>query len=150
VQGRSSVYDTDLFEPWRSLGDRLVIDHLRSGVVVIGEGVRPSNTGHGYVLRRLIRRVLTTLWRDDPGRTLLDVPGEPIEHTIDHFRLGTDLGRVRTVFGDEEDKFRRLVQRGRPLVSKLRSQRELTEEDLFYLHDTHGLPRELVLGLLSG
>ncbi len=151
LQGKSSVFETDLFEPWRSVGDeRMVVDHLRSGVVVIGEGVRPSNTGHGYVLRRLIRRVLTSLWRVEPGRTLLDLPDEPILHTLEHFRLGTGIGHVRTVFGDEEERFRRLVQRGRPLVSKLRSQRELTEEDLFYLHDTHGLPRELVLNLLSG
>lgn len=150
LQGKSSVYETDLFEPWRSIGDRVVVDHLRSGVVVVGEGVHPSNTGHGYVLRRLIRRVLTSLWRVEPGRTLLDLPDEPILHTLEHFRLDTGIGHIRTVLGDEEEKFRRLVQRGRPLVSKLRSERELTEEDLFYLHDTHGLPRDLVLGLLSG
>jgi len=149
LQGKSSVYDTDLFEPWRFLGDPLQIDHLRSSVVVIGEGVRPSNTGHGYVLRRLIRRVLTSQWRVDSGRTLSDLPDEPIEHTLDHFRLDVGLEQVRMVLGEEERKFRGLVQRGRPLVQKLRSRGELTDEDLFYLHDTHGLPRELVLELLT-
>jgi alanyl-tRNA synthetase len=153
LQGKPSVYDTDLFEPWRFLGDRLEIDHLRSSVVVIGEGVRPSNTGHGYVLRRLIRRVLTSQWRLDSGRSLSDLPDEPIEHTLEHFRLSCGVDRIRTVLGEEERKFRGLVQRGRPLVEKLRSHSrhgELTDEDLFYLHDTHGLPRDLVLGLLSG
>jgi alanyl-tRNA synthetase len=149
LQGKRSVYDTDLFEPWRFLGDRLEMDHLRSSVVVIGEGVRPSNTGHGYVLRRLIRRVLTSQWRLDSDRTLSDLTDEPIEHTLDHFRLDVGVDRVRTILGEEERKFRRLVQRGRPLVDRLRSHRELTEDDLHYLHDTHGLPRDLVLGLLS-
>ena len=151
-QGKRSVYDTDLFEPWRFLGDPLQIDHLRSSVVVIGEGVRPSNTGHGYVLRRLIRRVLTSQWRLDSGRTLSDLPDDPIDHTLHHFRLNGEVGLIRTVLGEEERKFRGLVQRGRPLVEKLRSRSghgELTDQDLFYLHDTHGLPRELVLELLS-
>ena len=56
------------------------------------------------------------------------------------------------MLGEEERKVRGLVQRGRPLVEKLRSRSghgELTDQDLFYLHDTHGLPRDLVLGLLS-
>ena len=84
LQGKQSVFETDLLEPWtttvRSLwtpGEqplRMLSDHLRSSVVVIGDGVRPSNTGRGYVLRRLIRRVLTTLWRDDSSRTLGDLP----------------------------------------------------------------------------
>jgi len=101
------------------------------------------------VLRRLIRRVLTSQWRRDSGRTLSDLPNEPIEHTPDRFRLRGGVDRVRTVLGEEERKFRGLVERGRPLVDRLRSHRELTDDDLHYLHDTHGLPRDLVLGLLS-
>ena len=76
LQGQDSVFGCDLLQPWTStLGRlwpaeetslRLVTDHLRSSVVVIGDGVAPSSTGRGYVLRRLIRRTLTSLWRDDP------------------------------------------------------------------------------------
>jgi len=40
---------------------RVLADHLRSSVVIIGDGVRPSNTNRGYVLRRLLRRALTLL-----------------------------------------------------------------------------------------
>ena len=61
----------------------------------------------------------------------------------------TDVSVVRTVFTGEQERFARLVRRGRPLVSRYRSRGPLTERDLFELHDTHGLPRELVLGLLS-
>ncbi|MFE3034844.1 alanine--tRNA ligase-related protein [Streptomyces canus] len=157
LQGRDSVYDTDLFEPWRRLlpplweldgpSLRLVCDHLRSAVVVIGDGVLPSNTGRGYVLRRVVRRLLTTLRRDDPSRTLSDLPVELLRHTLDHFRqsCGTDL--VRDVLVEEERRFDRLLERGRRLLSGPRYRGPLSEEDYDYLHDTHGLPRDLVVGL---
>ncbi|MFJ9630774.1 alanine--tRNA ligase-related protein [Streptomyces sp. NPDC101175] len=159
LQGRGSVYETDLFEPWMRLvpplwdlderSVRVVCDHLRSTVVVLGDGVRPSNTGRGYVLRRLVRRLLTVLRRDDPSRTLADLPVEPVEHTLDHFRqsLGADV--VRDVLGEEERRFDRLLERGRRVLSRPEFRGPLSEEDYRYLHDTHGLPRELVAGSLS-
>ncbi|MEU0212545.1 alanine--tRNA ligase-related protein [Streptomyces canus] len=157
LQGHDSVYDTDLFEPWlrllRPLWEldepslRLVCDHLRSGVVVIGDGVRPSNTGRGYVLRRVVRRLLTTLRRDDPSRTLSDLPVELLQHTLDHFRTSRGTGLVRDVLLEEERRFDRLLERGRRLLSGPRYRGPLSEEDYDYLHDTHGLPRDLVLGL---
>jgi alanyl-tRNA synthetase len=157
LQGHDSVYDSDLFEPWMRLlpplwnldesSMRLVCDHLRSGIAVIGDGVRPSNTGRGYVLRRLTRRVLTTLWRDDPSHTLSDLPTELLGHTLDHFREtgGTDL--VRAVLLDEERRFGRLLERGRRVLDRPQFEGPLSDEDYRYLHDTHGLPRDLVTTL---
>ncbi|MFE0680101.1 alanine--tRNA ligase-related protein [Streptomyces sp. NPDC058961] len=157
LQGKTSVFDTDLFEPWmrtvpplwdldlRSL--RLVCDHLRSGIVVVGDGVLPSNTGRGYVLRRLVRRVLTSLWRADPSRTIGDLPEELFGHTLDHFGQQGPSGRIRDVLLDEERRFTQLLERGRRVLSRPRFCGPLGEDDFDYLHDTHGLPRDLVLGL---
>ena len=157
LQGHDSVYDTDLFEPWMRLlpplweldepSLRLVSDHLRSGVVVIGDGVRPSNTGRGYVLRRVVRRLLTTLRREDPSRTLSDLPVELLQHTLDHFRTSCGTELVRDVLLEEERRFDRLLERGLRLLSGPRYRGTLSEEDYEYLHDTHGLPRDLVLSL---
>ena len=159
LQGKPSVFECDVFEPWMSGVSglwpvdgptlRITCDHLRSTVTVIGDGVRPSNTGRGYVLRRLIRRMLTTLWRDDRTRTLSDIPVEPIGHTLHHFRQQVDTGVVREVLLDEERRFTKLLREGRRVVSRRRSRGPLTEDDFHYLHDTHGLPREVVLNLLS-
>ncbi|MGZ4594946.1 MAG: alanine--tRNA ligase-related protein [Actinomycetes bacterium] len=157
LQDKGSVFDCDLFEPWmgtlprlwgvdeRSL--RLLCDHLRSSIVVVGDGVRPSNTGRGYVLRRLVRRTLTTLWREDTTGTVSDLPDELFEHTLGHFEQSTDVGHVRQVLLDEERRFGELLQRGRTVLSRLRRRGPLTEDDLRYLHETHGLPPELVTGL---
>lgn len=159
LQGKRSVYEVDVFEPWLSTvprlwrldetGTRVVCDHLRSSIVVIGDGVRPSNTGRGYVLRRLVRRVLTLLWRDDPSRTLLDLPVGPVEHTLRHFGLPAGGEPIRQVLLGEEERFRELVRRGRRVVSRRLSRGPLTERDYQDLRETHGLPRDLVLTLLD-
>ena len=162
LQGRRSVFHTDVFAPWMSAVPRLwpdldlpslrlVLDHLRSSVVILGDGVRPSNTGRGYVLRRLIRRCLTALWREDPTRSFGDLPPGPVEHTLAHFRQPVDPAGVLRVLCEEETRFRRLLERGSDVVSRHRSRsgRPLHEEDYSYLHDTHGLPRELVVSILE-
>ncbi|WP_328899055.1 alanine--tRNA ligase-related protein [Streptomyces sp. NBC_00441] len=157
LQGKRSVFECDVFDPWRrAVPDlrpldepslRLVCDHLRSAVVVIGDGVRPAATGRGYVLRRLLRRALTVLRRGDPSRTLGDLPPELVRHTLDHFRQDVDPGEVLRVLADEERRFVRLLERGRQVLARPRFRGTLTEEDLHYLHDTHGLPRDLVTSL---
>jgi alanyl-tRNA synthetase len=159
LQGRRSVFECDVFRPWTTTVSelwtlteqslRITCDHLRSSVVVIGDGIRPSNTGRGYVLRRLIRRLLTNLWRTDPSRTLGDLPTGPIEYTVEHFHQETDIGQVREVLLTEENRFRELLRQGRVHVSRRRSRGPLSDDDYRYLHDTHGLPEELVVDLLE-
>jgi len=140
-----------LRDRWTLDGERLriVADHLRSATVVLGDGVRPGNTGRGYVLRRLVRRALTVLWRDDPDRSLTELPDDPFRDTGRRFRLDPDLPRLRAVLADEERRFRGLLLRGRPLVDRVRARGPLTDRDYHWLHDTHGLPRDLVDGLLA-
>ncbi|PZS39718.1 MAG: hypothetical protein DLM62_06770 [Pseudonocardiales bacterium] len=159
LQGQDSVFGCDLLRPWTDTvgrlwplpetSSRLVTDHLRSSVVVIGDGVTPSSTGRGYVLRRLIRRTLTSLWREDPSWTLSDPPPDLIEGTLGHFGQLTGPGPVMGVLLDEERRFRDLLSRGRKVLSR-RGSGPLTEEELRYLHETHGLPREFVPAMLPG
>ncbi|THA77647.1 hypothetical protein E6R60_08920 [Streptomyces sp. A0642] len=160
LQGKSSVFACDLFDPWRRLVPplwqldepalRLVCDHLRSAIVVLGDGVRPANTGQGYVLRRLVRRVLTVLWREDSSYGLGDLPDELVRHALDHFRQDMPPADVLRVLLDEEHRFERLMERGRQVLARPRFRGRLTEEDFHYLHDTHGLPRDLITGLRRG
>ncbi|MER5281648.1 alanine--tRNA ligase-related protein [Streptomyces sp. NPDC002809] len=160
LQGKPSVFEGDVFDPWRRLVPplwrldepslRLVCDHLRSAVVMLGDGVRPANTGRGYVLRRLLRRVLTVLWREDPSYSVGDLPDELVQHTLDHFRQHMSPAEVRSLLHDEERRFGRLMERGRQVLARPRFRGRLTEEDLHYLHDTHGLPRDLITNLRHG
>jgi alanyl-tRNA synthetase len=151
VQGRPLVFDCDVFQPWttaltglwkpdqRSL--RLLTDHLRASIVIIGDGVTPSNTGRGYVLRRLLRRALTVLWRPDSTRRLEHLPTSLVEQTLMQFGQYEESGPVRDVLCGEERRFVDLLTRGRKVLAQLGPGRPLTEADLRYLHQTHGLPR---------
>jgi alanyl-tRNA synthetase len=158
-QRTRSVYETDLFAPWlpslsplwrpgpRSL--RILTDHLRSAIVVIGDGVRPSTTGRGYVLRRLLRRALIELWQCDGGTglTLDDLPPDLIRDTADRFGQPIETPLVTGVLAAEERKFRDVTVRGRSLLRRLYPSGNLTEQDYEFLRDTHGLPPELVSAL---
>jgi alanyl-tRNA synthetase len=159
LQDKPSVFGCDVFQPWtstltrlwqpdqRSL--RLLADHLRASVVIAGDGVTPSSTGRGYVLRRLLRRALTVLWRTDRTRTLADLPRSLIEQTLVQFGQDTDPGSVGEVLCGEERRFAGLLTRGCKVLAQFGSDGPLTDADLEYLHQTHGLPPELVRELLS-
>jgi alanyl-tRNA synthetase len=159
TQGASSVFECDVFEPWmstlpglwrpdeRSL--RLLTDHLRASIVIIGDGVLPSSTGRGYVLRRLLRRALTVLWRTDSTRTLGDFPAALLEHTLEQFGQDAETGPVSAVLRDEERRFSGLMARGREVLARFGSGQPPTAADLEYFHQTHGLPPDLVTELLT-
>jgi alanyl-tRNA synthetase len=160
-QDAPSVYETDLFAPWLPAllslwrpdprSRRILTDHLRSAIVVIADGVRPSSSGRGYVLRRLLRRALMALWRGDGGTspTLGDLPSDLVQHTADRFGQVIEPSLVTDVLTAEERKFRVLVSRSRPLLRRLYPSGTLAERDYEFLRDTHGLPRELVTALLD-
>jgi len=170
TQGVSSVFETDAFASW--LGElrrvwsadpdqdsepdgwrplRVIVDHLRSAAVVIGDGVPPASTGRGYVLRRLLRRALTELWRADPDSplTLADLSPRLLRETAKQFGQPSAPERIRSVMVAEEGRFRHLLTRGRSLLPRLFPTGELSDADFGYLYDTHGLPRDLVTDVLA-
>src|SRR5262249_60212820 len=105
--------------------------------------------GRGSVLRRLLRRALTLLWRTASARTLGDLPASLLEHTLAQFGQPTGSGPVGEVIMAEERRFAGLLSRGRKVLAQLGPGRPLTEADLAYLHETHGLPPDLVTELLA-
>ena len=77
---------------------------------------------------------------DDPARSLSDLPPELTGQTLSHFGQLTTPGQVMRVLLGEERRFRDLLSRGRRVLSRRRSSGPLTEEELRYLHQTHGRP----------
>jgi alanyl-tRNA synthetase len=143
VQGVDSVYETDLFVPildavrgLSSISDvraeRIVADHVRSAVWLIGDGVLPSNTMQGYVLRRLVRRAIRQ------GRAL-GIEG-PFLRAVGESVASNSRGL--DVLEAEETHFARTLRRGLREIGRLS---RVDGRELFRLFETYGLPPELTL-----
>lgn len=132
---------------------RVVADHVRSGLMLIGDGVTPSNEARGYVLRRLLRRVVRSvrlLGVDDA--TLVDLITVSKERMKASYpELDRDFGRITQIVAAEEEAFGRTLAAGTTIldtaVAKAKSagQSTLAGDRAFALHDTFGFPIELTL-----
>ena len=168
VQGKTSVYETDLFASLlkcifdlagRKYGSgdsadnamRVIAEHSRGIAFLIGDGVIPSNEGRGYVLRRLLRRAALF------GRRLgLDEPflAETAKTTIQQMghiypELGQRRDFITKVIELEETRFSETLYTGLELLDGImeeavgKGENEISGEETFKLYDTYGFPVEL-------
>ena len=135
---------------------RIVADHVRSSLMLIGDGVRPSNEGRGYVLRRLMRRAVRSM-------RLLGVTEAVMPHLLpasmnvmkaSYPELEKDWDTISDVAYAEEDAFRRTLDAGTVIldtaVTKAKqSGTALSGDDAFQLHDTYGFPLSLTLEMAA-
>ena len=125
VQKKQSVYDTDLFNGEKAREERVVADHLRSALFLISDGVTASNTGAGYILRRLIRRAVRFL------KGSLEEKIEKIKEKYKEIYVLDDKGEIKK----EADKFKQTLEHGLKEFEK--------GIDPFILFTTYGFPIEL-------
>jgi alanyl-tRNA synthetase len=175
LQGVDNVYETDLLRPvietvaavaprGYSVGNheddvryRIIADHSRTAAILIGDGVSPGNDGRGYVLRRLLRRVIRSaklLGIDDPivgelMTTVRDAMGPSYPELV------TDFDRIHRIAVAEETAFNRTLVSGSRLFdeaarwTKASGATVLSGTDAFTLHDTYGFPLELTLEMAA-
>jgi alanyl-tRNA synthetase len=175
LQGVDNVYETDLLRPvidrvagiaprGYGVGNhdddvryRIIADHSRTAAIIIGDGVSPGNDGRGYVLRRLLRRVIRSaklLGVDTPivGELMVTVrdamgPSYP--------ELVIDFDRIQRIAVAEETAFNRTLASGSRLfedaadATKSSGATVLSGTDAFTLHDTYGFPIELTLEMAA-
>lgn len=128
-----------------------VADHTRSLMWMIGDGIVPSNTGAGYLARLLIRRSLRYLWRLGLEIRLSEVVARQIEKWKGDFPEYLELqDEILDIIDHEEDKFRETLRKSEKVIdevleSSLKSGiKEVPEETLVKLYETHGIPPEMV------
>ncbi|HTV74183.1 MAG TPA: alanine--tRNA ligase [Candidatus Acidoferrales bacterium] len=165
ANGKASMYETDLFtdlinaqpkvgvtsfSPDEQLVRRRIIaDHARAVTFLIADGVYPSNTDRGYVLRFLIRRAIRNgkLLGYPNGFLTALVPAVVRSLSPGYPELTAAAVRVQQTLGQEEATFDRTLERGNEMLAELlehaKSGGELAGRDVFLLHDTYGFPSEL-------
>ncbi|WP_024288226.1 alanine--tRNA ligase [Cellulomonas sp. KRMCY2] len=132
---------------------RVVADHVRSALMLIGDGISPSNEGRGYVLRRLLRRsvrAMRLLGVEDPALPHL-FPASKDAMGQSYPELVTDFDRISRIAYAEEEAFRRTLVAGTTIldtaVAQIKRSGGLTlpGDQAFALHDTYGFPIDLTL-----
>jgi alanyl-tRNA synthetase len=136
---------------------RVVADHVRSSMMLIGDGVTPGNESRGYVLRRLLRRAVRSmrlLGYDDPSLPdLFPVSRDRMGET--YTDLHRDWERISSVAYAEEEAFRQTLRAGTAIFDlattevKQSGGSQLSGAKAFSLHDTYGFPIDLTLEMAS-
>jgi len=174
LQDVASVYDTDLVRPviaraeefsGRRYGTddvddvrfRVIADHARSGVMIIGDGVTPSNEGRGYVLRRLLRRIVRSARLLGVHEPVLPSFAEVVRDAMapSYPELATDFERIATVMRIEEETFLQTLSTGSKIfesaaaTTRQSGSTQLPGDQAFKLHDTYGFPIDLTLEMAA-
>jgi len=164
VQGKKSNFETDLFYPIiqkieaaasTKYGDsseidwvyRIISDHMRSAVFLVADGVIPSNKMQGYVLRRLLRRVIFQSKKLNTTKNFLaDVAKVVINEYGDYYKhLQSAQSTIINEISAEEEKFNKTLEKGLKEMEKIyaRGNKSLNSNQLENLYQTYGVPKEL-------
>ncbi len=168
LQGKETPYDTEIFMPimekLKTLAKcdeitsrRIVAEHLRSSMMIISDGGRPSNVDRGYVLRRLIRRMTRHLNKLEID---LNELSNLIDLNIDNLKqMYPDLEKnrqtIKQIIIEEKDKFVKTLIHGEKefekAIIKMKNDnvKTIDGQTVFKLYDTYGFPPEVTKDLAN-
>ncbi|KAA2261995.1 alanine--tRNA ligase [Solihabitans fulvus] len=174
LQGVENVYETDLVRTVISKAEelsrrrygadhtddvrfRVIADHARTGVMLIADGVTPGNEARGYVLRRLLRRIVRSARLLGVTEPVLATFAAVVRDTMgsSYPDLVTDFARIESIIKAEEDTFLTTLTAGSKIfevaAEEIRSagRAMLPGDKAFQLHDTYGFPIDLTLEMAA-
>ncbi len=166
LQGKTTPFDTEIFEPimeklesLQKIDDiksrRIIAEHLRSSMMIISDGGRPSNIDRGYILRRLIRRMTRHLNKlqislDELG-CLIDLDIEILKEMYPDLEKNKEI--IKQVILEEKDKFVKTLSHGErefeKAIQKLKQENKdiVDGQTIFKLYETYGFPPEITADL---
>ena len=124
---------------------RIIADHIKASAFIIADGIVPSNTEQGYVLRRLIRRAIRYGKEIGMEKFVKHIVEPVFKIYEDYPELKTNRDKILEEFEKEESKFLETLERGIKIFKNLISnKKELSGEDAFLLYQSYGFPVELI------
>lgn len=174
LQEVDNLYETDLVRPVITKAEemsgrrygrdhtddirfRVIADHARSGVMLIADGVTPSNEARGYVLRRLLRRIIRSVRLMGVQEPVLGEFAAVVRDTMgpSYPELVGDFGRIDAVVRAEEEAFLATLSSGSKIFDLAAAETRgsggtvLGGDKAFQLHDTYGFPIDLTLEMAA-
>lgn len=157
MQGTTNIFDTDLFLPlldiiksnavsYNEKHARIIADHIKTGVFLINDGVIISNTGRGYVLRRILRRAYSSLEAIECSEKIIpELIHAVVEMYKDLYFKDVDKKKIAIkikIVATEMDKVIKIIQRGVKVFKKIKDNPNIvvTGKFLMDLEQTQGLP----------
>ncbi len=162
LQGKETPFDTELFKPVMDKllelqkidnieSRRIIAEHLRSSMMIISDGGRPSNVDRGYILRRLIRRMVRHMNKLqinlDEISTLIDINVENLKEMYPELEKNAET--IKNVIIEEKDKFVKTLAHGEKEFEKEMNRAKqsgkykIEGNVVFKLYDTYGFPPEV-------
>ena len=162
LQGKETPFDTELFKPVMDKllelqkvdnieSRRIIAEHLRSSMMVISDGGRPSNVDRGYILRRLIRRMVRHMNKLQINleeiSTLIDINVENLKEMYPDLAKNQEL--IKNVIIEEKNKFVKTLAHGEKEFekemnkAKEQGKTKIDGKVVFKLYDTYGFPPEV-------
>lgn len=174
LQGVTNVYETDLVRPVIAQAEelsgkrygvehaddvrlRIIADHARSGAMLIADGVTPGNEARGYVLRRLLRRIVRAVRLLGVHEPVLPEFAAVVRDAMSpsYPELSRDFERISEVMRKEEETFLATLTTGSRIFdlaaerTKRAGETVLAGDQAFQLHDTYGFPIDLTLEMAA-
>lgn len=158
LNGQTSVYETELFTPIfntirlhsgtssQERYGRIIADHVRASVMIMADGVVPSNKDQGYILRRLLRRAIRTYNQAAGDQRFFATIAESAIETMRLYypEIGDMKESILKTIEEEKQKFLKTLEKGEREVHKLWERRKhLTGTDAFNFYQSYGFPLEL-------
>ena len=166
LENKETPFDTELFAPVMDKLEelqkvnsiesrRIIAEHLRSSMMIIADGGKPSNLDRGYVLRRLIRRMIRHLNKLQIDlnelSTLIDINVKNLKEMYPELEKNKE--NIKNTLIEEKDKFVKTLEKGerefQKQISKLDETKIIPGEIVFRLYDTYGFPPEVTKELAN-
>jgi alanyl-tRNA synthetase len=162
-QDVETVFDIDIYKPILEyvkqiskeenlVSQRIVVDHIKAAVLIIMDGITPSNSKQGYILRRLIRRAMRHARKLGIENNFVKGVGQKVIEQFSEVypQLENKESLILDTLEKEETKFNVTLEKGLKELEKLiENTKTITGKDIFKMYETYGLPKEVTVEIVK-
>lgn len=160
VEKKPTFFETSAFFPSMQLirtsaphlsvpQTRIIADHMRGSIFLIGDGVLPSNKEAGYVLRRLLRRLIALAIQEGLEKELFTTLQQQIINQYSPLYPELSFEQTQHVWNEEYNRFKESITKGlKELEKHIEKKDVITAHDAFYIYETFGVPFDVIRSIV--